>query len=55
VAGQPGTEPVTAKPQVTGGFRLTELDGSAAGDTVTLNPFGVIVFALDGGEGAGRG
>jgi hypothetical protein len=46
---------VTVKPHVTGGFRIRHLDGSAAGDTVTLDPFGVMVFALDGGEGAGRG
>jgi hypothetical protein len=48
-------EPITAKPQVSGGFVLRELDGSAVGDTVTLDPFGVSVFVLDGGEGVGRG
>jgi hypothetical protein len=48
-------EPVTAKPQLAGGFRLLKLDRSAAGDTVTLDPFGVSVFALDGGEGTGGG
>jgi endo-1,4-beta-mannosidase len=46
---------VTAKPQVTGALRIRHLDGSAAGDTVTLDPFGVMVFALDGGEDVGRG
>jgi hypothetical protein len=48
-------EPITAKPQVSGGFVLRKLDGSTGGDTVTLDPFGVSVFVLDGGEGAGRG
>jgi hypothetical protein len=48
-------EQVIAKPQVTGGFRIRHLDGSPAGDTVGLDPFGVMVVALDGGEDAGRG
>ncbi len=43
-------EQVTAKPQLADGFRLLELDGSAVADTVTLDPFGVKVFALKGGE-----
>jgi endo-1,4-beta-mannosidase len=42
-------EQVTVKPQLAGGSRLLKLDRSAAGDTVTLDPFGVSVFALDGG------
>ena len=42
-------EQVTVKPQLAGGSRLLKLDRSAAGDTVTLDPFGVNVFALDGG------
>ncbi|HEY1320038.1 MAG TPA: cellulase family glycosylhydrolase [Streptosporangiaceae bacterium] len=48
-------EPVTAEPQVASGFRIRHLAGPAAGDTVTLDPFGVIVVALDGREDAGRG
>jgi endo-1,4-beta-mannosidase len=48
-------EPVTAKPLLTGGLRLRHLDGSAVGDTVTVDPFGVVVFALDGGQGAEPG
>ncbi len=39
-------EPVTAKPQLAAGLRLAELDGSAVGGTIGLDPFGVSVFAL---------
>jgi endo-1,4-beta-mannosidase len=43
-----GEEPITAKPQLGSGLRLRELGGSPVGDTVTLDPFGVSVFHLDG-------
>lgn len=46
-------EPVKAKPQLAAGLRLRELDGTGAGDTVTLEPFGVGVYRLDeSGTGA---
>jgi endo-1,4-beta-mannosidase len=40
--------PVTVRPQFANGLRLRALDGSEVSDTVTLEPFGVGVFALDG-------
>jgi endo-1,4-beta-mannosidase len=40
---------VTAKPQLAAALRLRELGGAPVGDAVTLEPFGVSVFALDGG------
>jgi endo-1,4-beta-mannosidase len=43
-------EPVTVKPALTPGLRLTRLDGNDAGDTVTLHPFGIAVFGLAGME-----
>jgi endo-1,4-beta-mannosidase len=45
-------EPVTAKPQLANGLRLRELGGSPVGDTVTLDPFGIAVYALDGVDAA---
>jgi hypothetical protein len=42
-------EPVTIKPQLSSGSRLCDLDGAPAGETVTLGPFGVGVFAIDPG------
>lgn len=44
-------EAVTAKPQLAGGTCLRELDGTPIGDTVSLDPYDVAVFAL--GEAAG--
>jgi endo-1,4-beta-mannosidase len=40
-------EQVTARPQLAGGIRLRQLDGSPAGGSVTLDPYGVAVYALD--------
>jgi endo-1,4-beta-mannosidase len=48
-------EQITAKPQLAGRSRLLRLDRSAVADTVTLDPFGVEVFAIDRGEGAEDG
>ena len=48
-------EPVTAKPQLTGATRLRDLDGSPAGDSVTLDPYGVAVYALDDSAAATPG
>jgi hypothetical protein len=40
-------EPVTVKPEVAAGLRLTALDDSGAAGIATLPPFGVGVFRLD--------
>jgi endo-1,4-beta-mannosidase len=47
-------EPVTAKPQLAGGGSLADLDGTPVEDTVTVDPFGVSVFAVQEGPAAGR-
>jgi hypothetical protein len=43
-------EPVTAKPQLAPGLRLSALDGSPADSAVALRPYGVEVFALTGDQ-----
>jgi hypothetical protein len=45
-------EPVTVKPQLAGALRLATLDGTPAGEAVTLEPFGVGVFQLGNGTGS---
>jgi endo-1,4-beta-mannosidase len=46
-------EQVTAKPQLADGTRLRELDGSPVGDSVTIGPYGVAVYALDDAAATG--
>jgi hypothetical protein len=43
-------EPVTVKPQLAAGTRLSALDGAPANGTITLAPFGVSVFCIDSGD-----
>jgi endo-1,4-beta-mannosidase len=40
-------EPVTAKPELASGLRMTHLDGSVLDEAPTLAPFGVSVFRLE--------
>jgi endo-1,4-beta-mannosidase len=42
-------EPVTVKPQLSAGSRLTPLDGAPRSGSITLDPFGVRVFRLEAG------
>jgi endo-1,4-beta-mannosidase len=42
-------EPVTVKPQLSAGSRLTALDGAPSNGSITLGPFGVGVFLLEAG------
>jgi hypothetical protein len=42
-------EPVTIKPQLSSGSRLCGLDGAPASETISLDPFGVGVFAIEPG------
>jgi endo-1,4-beta-mannosidase len=42
-------EPVTVKPQLGAGSRLRALDDGAPAQSITLDPFGVGVFRLEGG------
>ncbi|HUY49051.1 MAG TPA: cellulase family glycosylhydrolase [Streptosporangiaceae bacterium] len=45
-------EPVTVKPQLASGARLSALDGAPSNGTITLAPFGVGVFCIEDGDGA---